>query len=151
MKFIKLSVVTALLSSVMPIHGGPDEHIQEDSGQVLKDGHSKIRVAKETWRILDAKTAKSSNGKVSKEPLASPTNKIKLGGTVYPRLDMEDFLSPNNKEQQDLLILAWQALYDRPWHDPLGFYQMAAMHANPVMPYDDSINEDLGVSFPSLL
>jgi tyrosinase len=74
---------------------------------------------------------------------------VKLGGEVYMRLDMEDFLSPDNKEQQDLLILAWQALYDRHWSDPLGFYQLAAIHSNPVVPYDDSINEDIGLDVPS--
>jgi hypothetical protein len=140
MKFIKLSSVLTAISavavsaSVTP--GNQGAGIQKDSEQVQGD-----RNTKKTARTLDAKA-----GKVPKEPTPSPTNKVKLGGAVHPRLDMEEFLKPNNKEQQDLLILAWQALYNRPWHDPLGFYQIATIHANPVLPYDDSINEDLGVS-----
>lgn len=36
------------------------------------------------------------------------------------------------------------ALFDRHWNDPLGYYQITAMHAGPFIPYDGVINPELG-------
>jgi hypothetical protein len=76
---------------------------------------------------------------------AEQTNVIQRGGEVYSRLDIDKFLE--NKEQQDLLIQAWQSLYDRHWSDPLGFWQISGMHANPIAPYDGVANATLGISW----
>ena len=73
------------------------------------------------------------------------TNVLKIGGRVELRLRIETLVKPAHNAMRDLLIQAANELYNRPWHDPMGYYQITGMHVAPFFPYDGVVNPDLGL------
>ena len=73
------------------------------------------------------------------------TNVLEIGGRIELRLRIETLVKPAHNAMRDLLIQAANELYNRPWHDPMGFYQIAGMHAAPFAPYDSVVNPKLGL------